>query len=177
MLFQSLIQSEGVEMSENLPVGTGSVDRREEVVTTQQPGYATTERVTYDAAAANRIRVYRMNRIIWSILGLLEILLGLRFMLKLIAANPDSGFGSFIYAVTGIFVAPFSNLLSTWSSGAMVLEVSTLIAMMVYAMFFWGVVYVLRIVMDRSSARTVSRTTREISPDGVQRTTHTDSKR
>jgi hypothetical protein len=58
----------------------------------------------------------------------------------------------------------------------MVLEATTLVAMAVYALVFWGVVYVIRIAVDRPNARTVSRSTREISPDGVERTTHTDSK-
>jgi hypothetical protein len=48
-------------MSENRPVTTTPVDRREEVVVTQQPGYAATERVTRDVAAENRMRLYQVN--------------------------------------------------------------------------------------------------------------------
>ena len=77
-----------------------SVDRREETVVTQQPGYAATEQVTRDVAAERRLRLALVTRIIWAILGLLEILLGLRFVLKVIAANPDSGFAAFIYGIT-----------------------------------------------------------------------------
>jgi hypothetical protein len=163
-------------MSENRPIIPVTVDRREEVVTTQQPGYATSERVTRDVAAENRLRLFQVNRIVWSILGLLEVLLGLRFLLKLMGANPDSGFGAFLYGVTGLFVVPFAGLMPAWTSGGITLEVTTLMAMLVYALFFWGVVYAIRIVMDRPSARTVSRSTREITPDGGERTTHTDSR-
>lgn len=163
-------------MTENRPINTAPVDRREEVVVTQQPGYATTERVTRDVAAENRIRLFQVNRIIWSVLGLVEVMLALRFILKLMAANPDSGFGTFVYGITGLLVVPFTGLVPSWASGATVLEVSTLVAMLVYAMFFWGVVYVIRIVMDRPSARTVSRSTREITANGGERTTHTDLK-
>jgi len=161
-------------MSENRPITPAQVDRTEEVVTTHQPGFATTERVTRDNAAEDRMRLFQVNRIVWSVLGLLEVLLGLRFLLKLIAANPDSGFGAFIYGVTSIFIAPFASLVPTWNAGAIILEVTTLVAMLVYALFFWGVVYAVRIAMDRPNARTVSRSTREITPDG-ERTTHTDS--
>ncbi|MGH9856835.1 MAG: hypothetical protein ACRD4B_03225, partial [Acidobacteriota bacterium] len=42
-----------------------------------------------------------------------------------------------------LFVAPFTGLLSFWSSGAMILEVTTLVAMGIYALVFWGGVRVL----------------------------------
>jgi hypothetical protein len=162
-------------MTQNRPITPSPVDRREEVVVTQQPGFATTERVTRDVAAENRIRLFQVNRIIWSVLGLLEVLLGLRFLLKLMGANPDSGFGSFMYGITGLFALPFTGVTPSWQSGNVTVELSTLAAMLVYALFFWGVVYVIRIAMDRPQARTLSRSTREITPGGGERTTHTDS--
>jgi uncharacterized membrane protein len=161
-------------MSVNQHLTEVAVDRREETVVTQQPGYAATEQVTRDVAAERRLVLYQVTRIVWSILGLLEVLLGLRFLLKLIAANPDSGFGAFMYGLTGLFVAPFAGLVPTWVSGETILEVTTLIAMAVYALLFWGIVRVIRIVMDRPSARTVTRSTREQTPGtGTERTTHT----
>jgi len=146
-----------------------AVDRREETVVTQQPGYAATEQVTRDVAAERRI--------IWTILSLLEILLALRFALKLIGANPNAGFAVFMYGITGVFVMPFTGLVATWFSGETILEVTTLIAMAVYALFAWVVVRVIPIVTDRASARTVTRTTREQTPGGAgnERTTHTIS--
>jgi uncharacterized membrane protein len=161
-------------MSVNQHLTEVAVDRREETVVTQQPGYAATEQVTRDVAAERRLVLYQVTRIVWSLLGLLEVLLGLRFLLKLIAANPDSGFCAFMYGLTGLFVAPFAGLVPTWASGETILEVTTLIAMAVYALLFWGVVRVIRIVMDRPSARTVTRSTREQTPGtGTERTTHT----
>jgi YggT family protein len=149
-----------------------AVDRREEMVVTEQPGYAATEQVTHDVAAERRLVLFQVTRIVWAILVLLEVLLGLRFMLKLIAANPDSGFAAFMYGITGPFVAPFMGLIGTPMSGGMILEVTTLIAMAVYALFFWGVVSVIRIVADRPIARTITRSVREQTP-GIDRTTHT----
>lgn len=161
-------------MTINQPINEIPVDRREETVVTQQPGYAATEQVTHDVAAERRQTLFLVNRIMWSIAGLLEILLGLRFMLKLIAANPDSGFAAFIYGITGPFIAPFASLIGTPMSGGIILEVTTLIAMAIYALIFWGIAHVLQIVADRPSARTVTRSTREQTPDaGVERTTHT----
>ena len=163
-------------MSENRRLNEVSVDRREEMVVTQQPGYAATEQVTRDVAAERRLRFALVTQIIWAILGLLEILLGLRFVLKLIAANPDSGFAVFIYGITQPFLAPFTALVATPQSGGTILELTTLIAMAVYVLFFWIVVRAVLIAATRPSARTVTRSVREQTPGGTgndERTTHT----
>jgi YggT family protein len=152
------------------------VDRREQTVVTQQPGYAATERVTRDVAAERRLQWFRIIRIVWTVLGLLEILLGLRFMLKLIAANADSGFASLIYGITGVFVAPFAGLIGTPVSGGTILEATTLIAMAVYALFFWLIVRGIEILADRPSARSVSRSVSEQSADGSNTSTSTTYK-
>ena len=169
-------------MSDPQQTNEVSVDRREEMVVTQQPGYAATEQVTRDVAAERRLRSALVTQVIRAILGLLEILLGLRFMLKLIAANPDNGFAVFVYGVTKPFLAPFTALVGTPRSGGTILEVTTLIAMAVYALLFWFVVHLIRIVLDRPSARTFTRSVREQTPSGsaagtgTERTTHTISR-
>ena len=151
-----------------------SVDRREETVTTQEPGYAATEQVTRDVAAERRLRLALVTRIIWAGLGLLEILLGLRLALKVIGANADSGFAAFIYGITKPFLAPFTALVGTPSSGGTVVEVTTLIAMAVYALLFRVIIRVVRIAANRPSARTSTRSTREQTPGGgEERTTRT----
>ena len=159
-------------MSINDQIVDVAVDRVEETVVTQQPGYAATEQVSHDAAAERRMGLAQTTRIIYSILGFLQILLGLRFFLKLIAANADSGFATLIYGVTAIFIAPFAGLIGTPTSGGIILEITTLIAMAVYALIFWGIIQVVRIVADRPSSRSVTRTTREQSSGtGTNRTT------
>lgn len=99
--------------------------------------------------------------------------MGLCFLLKLIAANPDSGFSVFIYGITGAFIAPFNALLNTPTLGGSVIEVTTLIAMAVYALLFWVVARVIQIMVDRPTARSVTRSTREQTNDGTERTTNT----
>ena len=164
-------------MSYDQQLNDVSVDRREETVTTQEPGYAATEQVTRDVAAERRLRLGLVTQIIWAILGLLEILLGLRFALKVIAANPHSGFAVFIYGITKPFLAPFTALVGTPKSGGTVFEVTTLIAMAVYALLFWIVVSVIRIAASRPIARTSTRSTREQTPGGgEERTTHTTTR-
>jgi hypothetical protein len=153
-------------MTDNPQFDEVAVDRREETVATSQPGYSTTEQTVRDVAAERRMNVFQGTRLIWSILGLLEIMLGLRFLLKLIGANAASGFGSFVYGTTGLFVKPFAGLVSTWTSGDSILEVNTLVAMAIYALLFWGIVRVLGLVMERGGARTVTRSTRQQTAGG-----------
>ncbi len=81
---------------------------------------------------------------VWFLLGALEILLAFRFFLKLLGANPSSGFVSFIYTVTSGFTAPFRGIFSTPTTGGnivtSVFETGTLLAMIVYALIGWGIV-------------------------------------
>lgn len=107
-----------------------------------------------NVAAERRFRMSKIYRIMWALLGLLEILLALRFLLRLIAANANSGFAMFIYGITGIFVGPFNGLISTPTSGGTALEVTTLIAMAIYALIFWGIAYGLQMVLDLSKRST-----------------------
>ena len=162
-------------MIDDQQINDVAVDRREETLVTRHPGYAATEQVVRDVAAERRMGLFQLNRILWSLLAFLEILLAFRCVLRMIAANPDSGFAMFMYGITGVFVAPFNGLIATPTSGGSSLEVTTLIAMAVYALIFWGVAYVIRLVMDRPGARSFTRTTREQTPggEGNVRTTHT----
>jgi YggT family protein len=162
-------------VSENQRLNEVSVDRREETVVTQQPGYAASEQVTRNVAAERRLRLALVTQIIGAILGLLEILLGMRVVLKVIAANPDVGFATFVYGITKPFLAPFTALVGTPKSGGTILEVTTLIAMAVYALLFWIVIRAVRIAATRPTARTITRSVSQQTPDGTEteRTTRT----
>ena len=89
------------------------------------------------------------SNFIWYILGVIEVLLGFRFVLKLLGANPNSGFVDFIYSVTGILTAPFDNIFGVTSTKSgdvrSVFEPSILVAAAVYALIAWGIVKLLNI--------------------------------
>ncbi len=76
--------------------------------------------------------LYRGTQIVWYILGLLEVLLAFRFVLKLLGANPAAGFTAFIYGVTYIFTAPFLSVFRISQVAGSVFEWTTLLAMLVY---------------------------------------------
>ncbi len=81
---------------------------------------------------------------IWFVAGFIEILLTFRLVLKMLGANPDSGFVNFIYTLTNLFVAPFKGIFSTPTADGdivkSVFETGTLVAMVVYALIAWGLV-------------------------------------
>ncbi|MDR3576021.1 MAG: hypothetical protein P4L50_19320 [Anaerolineaceae bacterium] len=162
-------------MIENPETSERSIDRREETTFTRHPGYVATEQVVRDVATERRMEIFQIYRILWSLLVFLEILLAFRFILRLIGANPGSGFAVLMYGITGLFVWPFFGLIATPTIGGSAIELTTLIAMAVYAMVFWGFAYVIRLIADRPGARSFTRTTREQIPggEGNIRTTHT----
>ncbi|MEK7172703.1 MAG: YggT family protein [Patescibacteria group bacterium] len=84
--------------------------------------------------------LYRGTQIVWYILGLFEVLLAFRFVLKLLAANPSAGFSSFIYNVSYPFVAPFLAVFHISKIAGSIFEWTTLLAMLVYLLIAWGIV-------------------------------------
>ena len=85
--------------------------------------------------------LYRGTQIVWYILGFIEILLAFRFVLKLLGANPEAGFSSFIYGVTKLFASPFLNVFgtSTVVPGS-TFEWTTILAMFVYWVIAFGII-------------------------------------
>ena len=84
--------------------------------------------------------LYRGTQVVWYILGVLEVILAFRFVLKLLAANPSAGFSRFIYTVSYIFAAPFLNVFDASKVEGSVFEWTTLLAMFVYLLIAWGIV-------------------------------------
>ncbi|HCU55072.1 MAG: hypothetical protein UT14_C0043G0008 [Candidatus Shapirobacteria bacterium GW2011_GWE1_38_92] len=82
---------------------------------------------------------------IYFLFGFLEILLGIRLLLKLTGANVASGFVRFIYGITGIFVLPFQGIFRQAYVSGSVFEPSTLVAIFVYMLLAWGIVKLIRI--------------------------------
>lgn len=84
--------------------------------------------------------LYRGTQIVWYILGLLEIILAFRFVLKLLAANPAAGFSNFIYSVSLPFAMPFLNVFRITKVEGSIFEWTTILGMLVYGLIAWGIV-------------------------------------
>lgn len=90
--------------------------------------------------------IFRAYQIIWYILGVVEILLAFRIILKALGANPGSGFVSFIYGVSDAFALPFAGILGVTVTSANVVEWSTFVAMIVYAVVAFGIIQLIQLV-------------------------------
>ncbi len=90
------------------------------------------------AAANQNSAIARVVNITYFLFGMLELLLAVRVILHLVGANADNGFANFIYGLSAPFVALFVSLLKNpVLTTTSVLEVTTIIAMIVYAMLAW----------------------------------------
>jgi uncharacterized protein YggT (Ycf19 family) len=87
-----------------------------------------------------------VSNVVWFITGVLLILLAFRFVLLLLAANQANAFANFIYTLSYPFAAPFFGLFGyTIHYGVSQFELSTLVAMAVYALIAFGIVRLINI--------------------------------
>ncbi len=87
--------------------------------------------------------LYRGTQVVWYLLGVLEVLLAFRFVLKLMGANPFAGFSSFIYGITYVFTAPFLSVFRITRIEGSIFEWTTLLAMLVYWIAALGIIKLL----------------------------------
>ncbi|MDT8305486.1 MAG: hypothetical protein RRC07_06080 [Anaerolineae bacterium] len=141
--------------------GPVPVERYEREETVRDAGMVRHERVVEDEAAEQMAVTSKLISFVWLLTGMLEILLGLRFVLKLMAANPAAPFVDFIYTLSTPFLWPFFGITGTPAANDMVLEIPTAIAMVVYALLAWIIVRVIRLAMVPTESRSVSVSRRE----------------
>ncbi len=147
----------------------------------------------HEAGQEQRVATFKATQMIWLLVGLLEAGIALRVVFKLIGVNAANSFATLLYSVTDLFVAPFASLTGAPAAGGMVLEISSIIAMIVYLLIGWAmerIVYVLfyrprggpvsvrqTVVADRTSQQgqtiTTDRTTTQ-APNGASQTTTTE---
>lgn len=94
--------------------------------------------------------------LVYFFFGVLEILLVFRLILKLTGASIGSAFVGLIYGLTGIFIAPFEGIFRRGFAPGIettsVLEPSTLVAIVVFAVVAWGIVKLVRIFSGEKQA-------------------------
>lgn len=106
-----------------------------EPVVTREP-VSETRQTTHVARAGASTILYK---VIWLIAGVIIALLALRILLLLLAANQGSPFVDLVYGLSYIFAWPFFGIFSyTPAYGQSVLEVSSIVAIVIYALIAWG---------------------------------------
>jgi hypothetical protein len=105
-----------------------------------------------------RIFTFKASQLIWLLLGILEALIALRIGLRLIGANPDSPIVALIYGFTNLFLFPFTGLINSPTAGNMVLELSSMFAMLSYGLIAWAAERVVWLVFYRPQGPVVGTT-------------------
>lgn len=84
--------------------------------------------------------------IIYYVLWIIEIILFLRFALKMLGANPTNEIVAFMYSISLVLIGPFDGMFGASAVGNMTLEPSVLIAMVFYAIAGYALVSIVKII-------------------------------
>ena len=105
-----------------------------------------------------RILSFKVTQLVWLLFGILEALIALRIGLKLIGANPESPIVALIYGFTYLFLFPFEGLVASPTAGSMVLELSSMFAMLIYGLIAWAIERVIWLIFYRPRGPVVAVT-------------------
>jgi hypothetical protein len=129
------------------------LNRHEEVVDRNIEHHQTIglqERKRGIEAANQNSTVARVVNIFYFFFVIVEALLFVRLILQLLGADPASTFAGFIYMLSYPFVTLFANLVQNPTLGTTgVLEITTIIAMIVWAIVAWLVGRLMWLVLSR----------------------------
>jgi len=89
-------------------------------------------------------------RLIYFVFGVIEIIIGLRILLKLLAANEASIFARVVYGFTAPFLAPFQGVVnSPRARNGSTFEIPSILAILIYLLISWLIVRLLFLLLDR----------------------------
>jgi len=112
------------------------------------PPSAGTSRVSRTSVTTARVGDYndRAIQVVWWIVGFVDVVLAIRFVLKLLGGSTVSGFVTFMYDITQPLVAPFHGIFNTAVQGRSILEPESLVAIAIYSLIGWGIVSLIRML-------------------------------
>jgi uncharacterized protein YggT (Ycf19 family) len=117
-----------------------------EVVNPEQPG-----------SFQKKKAIFKTYQVIYYILGIVEVLLAFRIVLKILAANPGNSIVSFIYSFSDPLALPFATIFGVTITKNTVVEWSTIVAMIIYAVVVVGIIKLL-LLFKPSSPNEVHKT-------------------
>lgn len=133
---------------QNINQGGASVQRKRQSY--QDPGGKRVEQRKEVYRDFNQSMInarYWITSFIYFLLGVLEVVLGLRFIFRLLGASEASSFITFLYDLSHPFVTIFNGIFNDQTIGSTgVFEISTILAMLIYALIAWGIVSLARVI-------------------------------
>lgn len=137
------------------------IDRRKRVVVHQSGDHVHEEHVVQNVNLEYREAVYKVTQFIWLLFGGLEALIGIRVILRLIGANPGNWFTAFVYQLSDLFLWPFQNIVANPAFQNFALEITSIIAMIVYPLIGWAIVRLIWVLFYRTPTSQVTTYDRE----------------
>ncbi len=108
-----------------------------------------------EEAKTVKYAISKLNDFLRWFIAVLEVTLLIRFILRLIGADPKNMFAGFLYALTDIILVPFQTILRNPSLVQnQAFEWSTLIAMAIYYLVFWAIRRFLHILISNPEEST-----------------------
>lgn len=132
------------------------IDRRKKVVVQQSGDHVHEEHVVQNVNLEYREAVYKITQFIWLLFGALEALLGIRVILMLIGANTGNPFTVLVYQLSDLFLWPFRSIVANPAFQNHVLEITTIIAMIIYPLIGWAIVRLVWVLFYRSPTSEVT---------------------
>lgn len=151
------------DVASSAQVGNGYIENRQNTFVDADGNLVQRHEEVYEDTYQRRTNVLnRVSNIIYFVVGMLSILLLMRFVFRLIGSDPTNGLVNFIYNFSAPFVAPFTGIAGDPAvTRGSVFEFTTLIAIALYVLLAWGIVSLLNVLFEPSqSSRQTSVTTR-----------------
>ena len=125
-------------------------ERRQELHSEEETFRLQQEEERLESGKRRSIFAWIINSI-YLLVGMLEVLLLLRFFLRFSGANTQNAFAQYIYNLSAPFIAPFSTLLISpvAGGGANIFDVNVIIAIIVYALLGWLSLLLVRFLSGR----------------------------
>lgn len=137
------------------------IDQHKKVVVQQSGDHIHEEHVVQNVNLEYREAIHKVTQFIWLLFGGLEALIGIRVILMLIGANPANPFTALVYQLSEIFLWPFRNIVGNPGFQNYILEITSLIAMIVYALIGWVIVRLIWVLFYRAPTSQVTTYHRE----------------
>lgn len=145
------VQAEIAESANQAPPA-GEAQRINEVAG-QFRAKAVDEVVDTDREVRRARVLARVSQVVDYIFFLIYGLLGLRFLLALLAANNNTGFVQFVFSVTEPFYSPFHNIVaSPTAGGGHTLKMPIVVAFIAYLLLHLAINGMLRLLAHRKTA-------------------------
>lgn len=119
------------------------------------------KRVVEDRVQQRRDSVRKVAKTIWLIVTTGEFVIAMRFLLKLANANPGNPFARLVFSISNFLMQPFVGLVNNPTIDQVEVDVTALIAILVYTMLAHLLVEFIWVIFNRTHTKTTYYIERE----------------